>query len=152
MQLRKVVHEHGIAKYLFQEGAAERVARCEYQGLPCQIKMDWLCPRGIIDLKTTADIDNFYHEGRFCDVNKYRYLHSAAFYRSVLHAFDPSMPKQPFFFVAVEKKPPYEVGVWEVREETLDLYEEENIEHLKNLKESELDNKWHSPYDKLRFI
>lgn len=151
IQLRTAVFRHRIAKNLLSKGSPERVARCNYMGLPCQIKMDFITPWGIIDLKTTSDIERF-NEGAYSDVHKYGYLNSAAFYRSVLHAFNPKVPKQDFYFIAVDKNEPYEVGVWKVSNEMLEVYEEENEEALLRLKESSDQDVWVSPFEDMRTI
>ncbi|MBN1341565.1 MAG: AAA family ATPase [Phycisphaerae bacterium] len=61
-------------------GRSEGVVRAEYCGTPCQIRVDWLHPhRGVVDLKTTADLTWFENEAR-----RRRYHHQASFYQSVL--------------------------------------------------------------------
>jgi len=52
------MNDEAVALLLY--GRAEGVARAEYCGAPCQIRLDWLHPhRGIVDLKTEG-------EGRVC--------------------------------------------------------------------------------------
>lgn len=152
LQMRNNVFKHNVAKDLIETGVSERVVRLTYRGLPCQIKMDRFTPWGILDLKTSASIENFSHNSKFCDVQKWGYLYSAAFYRLVLHELDKTVPKQPFYFIVVEKEEPYEVGVWRIDDETLEVYEDEVNEYIDKLKISEKDEIWTSPYKELRTI
>lgn len=149
LKIRKSIHSHPHAKVLLENGEAERVVRVKYLGVKVQIKMDFLNAYGIIDLKTTADLGGFYHPGNFCDVMKYNYLTSAAFYRKALHLAAPEIPKQPFYFIAVEKSPPYFVKVWEVPAWRLDEYEDDNEEYLEKFKKCQELNAWANPNDEM---
>jgi len=61
-------------------GRSEGVARAVYCGVPSQIRIDWLHPhRGIVDLKTTADLTWFENEAK-----RRRYHNQVAFYQAVL--------------------------------------------------------------------
>lgn len=152
LEMRTAVMHHLIGMDLLAIGQAERVVRMNWLGLPVQIKMDYITPYGLIDLKTTADIERFYNRGDYCDVHKYGYLYSAAFYRAILHHFKPEVPRQDFHFIVVEKKPPYTVGVWKVDPHVLDDYEDKIIKAMYELKEAKEIDHWPSPYEQLRTI
>lgn len=152
LQIRGAVRRHPIATKLLGPGVAEKVVRQEYCGTNCQIKMDYFTKYGIVDLKTTKSLDGFYNNSNWCDVMKYGYLHSAAFYRAVLHMLNPKIPKQDFYFIAVEKEIPFRVGVWKVSPEILDEYEEENEKFIQRLADSESQNTWVSHYDEMKTI
>ncbi|MCK4602115.1 MAG: PD-(D/E)XK nuclease-like domain-containing protein, partial [Phycisphaerae bacterium] len=94
-------------------GRSEGVVRVDYCGTPCQIRIDWTHPhRGIIDLKTTADLTWFENEAK-----KRRYHNQVAFYQSVFA--EVVGEHVPVYIVAVEKIEPYRCGVWRVGDDTL---------------------------------
>lgn len=152
LEMRRAVLNHANASDLLSMGEAERVVRRPWMGMPCQIRMDMITPYGIIDLKTVADIERFYNGSDFCDVHKYGYLYSAAFYRLILHRFYPKIPRQPFYFIVVEKKAPHIVGVWRVSKDVLDDYEGHLLQAMTSLKSSEALDDWECPYEDLRII
>lgn len=152
LAMRDAVHNHPIASELLRLGVAERVLRGRYKGMPVQIKMDWLCPYGIVDLKTSADIERFHNNSDYCDVHKFGYLHSASFYRRILAKANPGIPDQDFYFIVVEKKPPYTVGVWRVDLASLDHHQDENEKYMVYLSNSSERDVWPNPYEHLRTI
>ncbi len=152
LQMRMAIQQHDEAKRLLSVGEPERVVRGKLWGLPIQIKMDLFTPHGIIDLKTVADIERFHNGSMYSDLHKYGYLHSAAFYREALHQFDTTVPKQDFYFVVVEKTPPYQVGVWKVHEDILDEYTDRNMKYLADLKLCVEMDDWPDPYAGLKVI
>lgn len=110
MQL--AIDSHPIARRLIVGGQAEVSAfsKDPETGIDCKCRMDYWIPdslRVIVDLKTTADAS----PGEFAkSVANYRYHVQAAFYLDLMRSIgaDP----QNFVFVAVEKEPPYAVGVY----------------------------------------
>ncbi len=117
------VAKNDAAVELLLYGRCEGVVRTDYCDTPCQIRIDWLHPhRGVVDLKTTADLTWFEHEAR-----RRRYHNQAAFYQAVLAealAVDPRCI--PVHIVAIEKVEPYRCGVWQVSEHTLAAARREN--------------------------
>ena len=76
------VREHAVARDLLAEGIAEGVVRCEYAGHRCQARIDWINPNiavGIVDLKTTEEIDSF-----DLALRALGYIHQLAFYRALV--------------------------------------------------------------------
>lgn len=143
---------HPIAKQLLAKGVAERVGRVNYEGVRCQIRLDWLTPEAapglaLCDVKTIASIDTFPWDAR-----KFKYSNQAAFYRAVLHEIDPSIPLLPFFFIVVEKAAPYRVGVWEVDERVLFIKEQENKKYLQQLKICREEDHWPTNFEDMKFI
>ena len=130
------VRAHDLVSRMFTGGVAEGVVRREYEGVPSQIRIDYLHPSyGIIDLKTTESLDWFES-----DCRKYGYIHQLAFYRAVL-ALATGMPEEdiPCRLVAVEKEEPYRCGVWLVTAALLDDHALENrrvIEELRYCRDS----------------
>jgi hypothetical protein len=152
LQMRLTVRQHPEAARLLADGVAERVVRGSYKGMAVQIKMDWLGPLGIVDLKTVADIDRFFNGSKYDDCSKYGYLHSAAFYREILHRANPDLPKQDFHFIVVEKTPPFPVCVWKISNDVLDEYAELNEQALVDLTNCIYEDTWPSPYKEMRTI
>jgi len=107
------VAAHEDAAELLLHGRSEGVVRTDYCDTPCQIRIDWLHPnQGIVDLKTTADLDRFAY-----DAVKLRYNHQLAFYQAVLaQVIDQFVP---VYLIAVEKKEPFRCGVWRVSDQSL---------------------------------
>jgi len=138
------VRAHSIAVDYLGSGEAEVVARAEYGGMPCQIRMDHFdVHRGIIDLKTADDLDYFQ-----VDAKRYGYVYQVAFYRGVLRQVI-SVP-MPVHFIAVEKKEPFRCGVWRVHEDVLTQAEKENEAAIGRLRScQEMDN-WPTGYSELR--
>jgi exodeoxyribonuclease VIII len=75
----------------------------------CKARPDWLTPDNIIvDLKTTEDASP---RGFAQSVRKYRYDVQAAFYSDGLEAAT-GKECEGFFFIAVEKSPPFLCAVY----------------------------------------
>lgn len=140
------VKENAEAQLLLSKGVAEGVARCELEGVPCQIRMDWFNPEcGIVDLKTTADIEFFES-----DCRRLNYIYQLAFYRSVLRKVTGKT--YPVHILAVEKVEPFTSGVWLLTEEVLDLAEVANTAALKKLRECRESGIFPTGYERKRII
>ena len=106
------VASHPDAAMLLSTGQAEGVVRGIFEGMECQIRIDWFHPHyGIIDLKTCQDLTWFE-----ADARRYRYDIQTTFYREVFHAVTGVYV--PVHIIAIEKQEPYRCGVWEVTKET----------------------------------
>jgi len=98
-------------------------------GFKVQSKLDIYDPQEhvAIDLKSVRNLDVF--KRNYYDFGYYR---QAAFYKLVFEAV-VGRKLQEFYFIAVEKEPPYEVGVFKVSDEALFLGTEEIHIGLKSL-------------------
>lgn len=120
MQMRRAIHDHPIARGLFQNGEPEKIITVSRDtGLPpLKGRLDWLggAP-SIVELKTATDARKDYF---IRDVYRYGYHLSAAFYR-MLASEHTGTPAQaiPHTFVVVETKPPYAVAVYHTAESVL---------------------------------
>lgn len=104
--MAQAVDHHAEARRLLSAGRPELVYRSEVEGVPCQIRADWLNPSvGIVDLKTTRDIDKFADSFR-----EYGYQAQLDFYRLVAGLTDTAA-----HVIAVEKQEPFRCGVFVVR-------------------------------------
>lgn len=106
------VHTHLGATSLIAGGVAEQAGFCdEFNGINARIKPDYRTSEIIVDLKTTQDArpDSFLRS-----IMTFGYCVQAAYYLDVAQAIDGEARK--FFWVAVEKEPPYAVAVYEASE------------------------------------
>ena len=138
------VRANGMAVDLLSEGIAEGVVRCEYRGMLCQIRMDWLdVHRGIADLKTCDDLTWFE-----ADARRYGYVHQLAFYRAVLAQVIGIV--MPAYLIGVEKKEPFRAGVWQVNGDTLNQAQRENEAAIERLKRCIATDTWQTGYEEVR--
>jgi hypothetical protein len=102
------VHAHDEAAELLSNGTAEGVVRADLFGVASQARIDWYhFQRGLVDLKTTKDLDGF--ADQYDDLD---YGVQAAFYQAVFEAANGYAPD--FHFVAIEKQAPYRCGVFRI--------------------------------------
>lgn len=152
------MNDEAVALLLY--GRAEGVARAEYCGTPCQIRIDWTHPhRGIVDLKTCDDLTWFE-----ADARRYGYHRQLAFYRAVLAQAAGAAPEcpaghsvasggpVPVHLIAVEKKEPFRCGVWRVAEDTLDRAQRENEAAIRRLLACRESGEWPTGYEEIRVL
>lgn len=118
--------------------------------LRCKARTDWLVPkrRLLIDLKSTRSIN-----GRILgrEAARFGYHLQMAHYRNgVRHACD-WMPQQ-VLIVAVEKTAPYDVGVFEVDSQTLDIAEVEVTDLLVQLAGHRASDTWPGRYSEIQAL
>lgn len=111
--MAKAIRNHSVAGRLLTEGKAEHSVfwTDPITGLECKCRPDWWNGSMLVDLKTTEDASP---EGFARSIANYRYHVQAAFYMQGTGATR-------FLFVAVEKKPPYAVAVYELDADSLDV-------------------------------
>lgn len=87
----------------------------EFEGIQSKVRPDMLSKqqRYIADLKTCRDAKDFRR-----DIYKYNYHFQAAYYLDVASKIDGTEYKN-FFFIALEKEPPYELIVYKIDEALL---------------------------------
>lgn len=152
------MNDEAVALLLY--GRAEGVARAEYCGTPCQIRIDWLHPhRGIVDFKTCDDLTWFE-----ADARRYGYHRQMAFYRAVLtqamgnmtvdcaERGDAAGAPVPVHLIAVEKKEPFRCGVWRVSEETLAQAQRENEAAIRRLLACRESGEWPTGFEEIRVL
>lgn len=148
--MRLSVLEHPVAAALLEKGRAEGTIRVpDLCGLPCQIRIDLFNPeRGIVDLKSTADLDRFVWDAR-----DYDYVYQMAFYRQVLAAKFPQAAGAPVHIIAVEKQRPFRCGVWGIDSLSLGKAAGENVAALGQLAVSLADGgRWPTLYETIRTL
>lgn len=149
--LNAAVHSHCEAAPLLKSGTPEGVIRASYNGVDCQIRMDWFDPEiGVLDLKTCHDLDQFESD---CEL--YRYIPQMAFYRAVLNlsvGLDPRENHWQVQLIGVEKREPYRCGVWIVSPKKLAIQEFENSEAIAELRACREFNIWPTRYEATRVL
>ena len=134
------------AKRLISQGRAEGVIRVNVNGFECQIRVDWFNPcEGIVDLKTTRNLDSFE-----ADAILFKYFNQLAFYQDVV--FRATGIKVPVHIIAVEKKPPFRCGVWQVDTTGLVLANHENTTAIDSLKACNNSNVWPTGFENTKVL
>ena len=142
----KNILAHPVAPYLIADTVAEGVVRAEYCSVPCQIRMDaFSADRGIVDLKTCADIEFFE-----VDARRYGYILQMAFYRAVLHAATGIY--FPVHIIAVDKTELHIVGVWQIPDVELEAAERINAAAIRRLSECRERNRWPTLFEQKRIL
>jgi len=135
---------HPVTRELFRDGVAEGVVRTDMFGHACQSRIDFIGRYDgldiVVDLKTADSLDGFESAAI-----EFEYIHQLAFYRKMIINADG--PDSAYYIVAVEKKFPYRVGVWNVPHYTLDMAEWDNTLALKELHECRESGVWPTRYE-----
>lgn len=118
-------------------------------GVLCRCRPDWWRDDNlIVDLKTTEDASP---EGFARSIAKFRYDVQDAFYTDGVQQATGKRPKA-FVFIAVEKKPPYGVGVYVLDSETKDLGRAQYQHDLRVYAECLRTGEWPGYGDKIQII
>ena len=138
---------HPIAHELLQVGRAEVPLRFDTpQGVQCKAKLDWLTrPIGIVDLKTALHIE----ERVFSTVAwKLGYFHQAAMYRRAV-SFGTGVPvfDIPYHIIAVEPSEPFDIAVYQLDEEGLQVANDELTDLITYLADCRAKNRWPGRYE-----
>lgn len=155
-KMSAAVHAHPVAADLLASGFAEATIRAEWKDEPIQARLDWFDPerRILVDLKTCADIDRFEY-----DIRDYGYIAQLAFYANAIElAGGPNLINIKAFLVAVEKKEPYRVAVYNVVASTLEdahlhhmgkeFWRNDNTAMMEELKQCRATGVWPTRYEK----
>lgn len=105
------VRKHPLAGKMIRDGEPELTVTWndEETGLPCKCRADYYVRRlrMVADAKSTEDASP---EAFRRDIGKYRYHVQDALYRAGFAAANEAV--EHFVFIAVEKKPPFAVGIY----------------------------------------
>jgi len=145
-QMASGVAMNDAAVDLLLYGRSEGVIRTTYCDTPCQARLDWLHPhRGVVDLKTTADLTWFENETK-----RRRYQNQVAFYQAVLaQVIDEFVP---VYLVAVEKVEPFRCGVWRLSDSTLAMARQENEAAIRRLRRAWEIDAFPTGYEEIRLL
>ncbi len=112
------VRMHPAARDILSKGRAERVYQWHDRetGILCKARLDWTRASLVSDLKTTQSVEP---EAFARSVVNYCYEGQAAFYSDGFEAVTGRKPA--FAHIAVESSAPYDVGVFEMPPDALEL-------------------------------
>ena len=145
LKMAAAVQSHGIASQLLAQGQAETPVLFDYRGMACQSLIDWISPRGIVDLKTTADLDRFVFQARDA-----RYIAQLAFYRRAWAI--ETFADLDCYIIAVEKTSRPRCAVYAIPRADLDEAEEWCWHQLDALCEAREADIWRDYYEELRTL
>jgi hypothetical protein len=139
------MNDEAVGLLLF--GRACGVVRCEYGGVPCQARIDWVHPHhGIVEYEVVNDLKWFES-----DVRRQQLCHHAAFLHGLCAEYAGNSPsKIPFHFVASERCEPYRCGVWKVTEDVLAIARRENEAAIRRMSECHMNDHWPTEYEEIR--
>lgn len=151
--MANAVHSHPAAGALLTgcPGEAEKSVYWNdaTTGVLCRCRPDWWRDDNVIvDLKTTEDASP---EGFAKSMANYRYDVQAAYYLDGIQKATRKRPKA-FVFIAVEKKPPYGVGVYVLDADSLELGRAQYQHDLRIYAECVRTGEWPGYGDKIQTI
>lgn len=151
--MANAVHSHPAAGALLTgcPGEAEKSVYWNdaITGVLCRCRPDWWRDDNVIvDLKTTEDASP---EGFAKSMANYRYDVQAAYYLDGIQKATRKRPKA-FVFIAVEKKPPYGVGVYVLDSDSLELGRAQYQHDLRIYAECVRTGEWPGYGDKIQTI
>lgn len=151
--MANAVHSHPAAGALLTgcPGEAEKSVYWNdaITGVLCRCRPDWWRDDNVIvDLKTTEDASP---EGFAKSMANYRYDVQAAYYLDGVQQATGKRPKA-FVFIAVEKKPPYGVGVYVLDSDSLELGRAQYQHDLRIYAECVRTGEWPGYGDKIQTI
>jgi exodeoxyribonuclease VIII len=149
VSMRDAVMAHpAAARIMRMKGKAEQSIswRDEETGELCRARPDWWVPtkRLMADVKTTDDASK---EGFSRSISKWRYHVQHPYYldgaNAAIRQAGIDLPEQRYFvFIAVEKKPPYNVGVYVLGDESIQVGRDEYRDNLSTYAECVADGDW----------
>jgi len=124
MEMNDKLCEHPRMTNYFKDGQAELSMFWHINGVGCKARPDWFVQNNfgtfVIDVKTTSDASP---EEFSKSVARFRYHVQAAWYlKAVEHCYGPFIgeEKPQFVFISVEKKKPYCIGTYVLKQSALD--------------------------------
>jgi exodeoxyribonuclease VIII len=137
--MQAAIEAHPAARELLRGpgSTAETVIAWDDGGTLCKARLDILNQpeHYIVDLKSTSDLSRFETQAA-----SMKYHGQLAFYHRAARALTGKHFEA--FIVAVESKPPHDVGVWQLSEETLALGRELTSDLLRKLRECTESDTW----------
>jgi hypothetical protein len=135
--MRDAVMRQPRAKQLFTGGAAEVLTTWKLASFDCKGRFDYIRPDALIDLKTT---DSAHPKAFAYSCVKYGYHGQAAWYAD--GHFRATGQRLPFYFVAVDKRPPHVVTVFRVPDHVLEAGRNLYLSYLETLDRCQQSGEW----------
>jgi len=140
--MANAVRGNSLAAQLLAQGKPELSWRVETGALPLQCRTDWFSPEGcelsggrpyVADLKTIDSLDAsaFRSFERACF--GFGYHRQAGFYLPLITEILGG-PVFDFFFIAIEKEPPYGVAIFRLNDDAVAIGQDETLADLRRLK------------------
>lgn len=140
-KMRDALRKHPMAKNILHRSENEGAYTAELEGVPCKCKVDLLNKGYVFDLKSTDDAS---FEGFQKSIGKWRYERQAAVYTDILKKNNVEV--KAFVFVAVEKKFPFNIGVWMLESDSEEIGRNEYKRVLERFKAHKADPTLYSGY------
>ena len=132
------VHSHPIASTLLNGMTHPELASWKtIDGVLCKAKADGWAPDYMLDLKTTKNSSEAFG-GFIRSVYDYGYHRQAAHY---LEMFYDDFEDKSFFFIAAEKDPPYNVNVFELDKEYIEIGRKQRDKAIRLYRQHFIDGK-----------
>lgn len=143
------IFDHPAAALALKTGKAEQSLFCEDPdtGLQLKCRTDWLSGNAIVDLKTCQDASP---TGFAKTIANFGYDVQAAFNLDIAAIL--GLGKEHFIFIAVEKEPPYAVGVYQLDEESIACGRSKYRRLLNRYLECAIANKWPAYSSNVEFL
>ena len=141
-QMLQSIKKHKYTGHWLQHGSPEVTLIWDESGVPAKGRIDYLISLGekdaiAVGLKTAISSDMTIFAK---NALKYGYDLQWAWYESGCHAVLGIIPRM--IEIVIEKNPPYEVAIFEITEEILQLGHEKYIDLLREYKECEEKQEW----------
>lgn len=139
LKMRDSVNAHPAAALALKTGKSEQSLFCEDPdtGLQLKCRSDWLSGNAVVDLKKCQDASP---AGFARTVANFGYDLQAAVNLHTCHIL--GLQKDKFLFIAVEDKPPYAVGVYELDEASIAVGHSKFRRLLAKYLQCAIDDKW----------
>jgi hypothetical protein len=108
MRIRDEVAKHKIARLLFDGGKSETSVFSSIDDIDARCRPDYINGSVFLDVKSTDNAGESFEKS----VAKYRYYVQQPFYTDI--AEQEGMEVSNFLFVAIEKKEPYSIGIYQL--------------------------------------
>ena len=140
------VRMHPEARRLLADGVAQGVVRCDYRGVSCQSRLDWISPtQGLVGMVVCDGLT-------WLDVTlrSNGVVHHLAFEQALISRIAEA--DLPVHVIAVEKRAPHRCGVWLVSKRLVRKARKENEAAIDRFKRCRNNDHWPTGYEKLRVL
>lgn len=133
-------------RLLHKDGVAFNRVDADFHGIPATAVIHWLsCDAEIVEVCIINDLDRFEQQAKDGD-----YAHRLEFQERL--AFGRNSNSRGCYFIAVERKEPYRVGVWETSGHTMAEAYGDNRDAAETIKDCDHSGEWPTRYEKLKTL
>lgn len=149
IKMRDSVHAHPAAALALKTGKAEQSLFCEDPdtGLQLKCRSDWMSGIWCVDLKKCQDASS---SGFARSVANYGYAIQAAMTLHICNIL--KLGKEKFGFIAIEDKPPYAVGVYQLSDAALEIGRSQFRRLMTRYLECVVSEKWPAYSPNIEFL